>query len=287
MTETHNAGLGAHKARRRGKHVIHPNLDRFIELPMEFLIIAVLTGAVCGFLNTLASSGSAVTLPVLMLMGLSPIAANATNRIPVVLGAAIAVWSFARAGVIELDKAIKILAPTCLGTLVGAYIATQIQADHLRLVIAIAVLIALLLVFVGLKDAITQNLEQASRYRWQEFVLLMFVGAWLGFIVIDGATYMLLVLVLGLRLSFVQANAYKNLAIAVTSAMAISFFALDGQIDWTIGLLMGLGSIVGAYFGAKLALHPLAKIWAFRLLVTVIVLELIQMGLQYHHSTLV
>jgi uncharacterized membrane protein YfcA len=50
---------------------------------------------------------------------------------------------------------------------------------------------------------------------------------------------------------------------------------------------MGLGSIVGAYFGAKLALHPLAKIWAFRLLVTVIVLELIQMGLKYHHSTLV
>ena len=254
---------------------------------MEFLIIAVLTGAVCGFLNTLASSGSAVTLPVLMFMGLSPIAANATNRIPVVLGAAIAVWTFVRAGVIELDKAIRILAPTCLGTLVGAYVATQIQAGQLRLVIAIAVLIALLLVLVGLKDAITQNLEQASRYRWQEFVLLLFVGAWLGFIVIDGATYMLLVLVLGLRLSFVQANAYKNLAIAVTSAMAISLFALDGQIDWTIGLLMGLGSIVGAYFGAKLALHPLAKIWAFRLLVTVIVLELIQMGLKYHHSTLV
>ena len=245
------------------------------------LLIAVLAGAVCGFLNTLASSGSAVTLPALMFMGLSPVVANATNRIPVVLGAAIAVWAFIRAGVIELDKAVRILIPTCLGTLIGAYIATRIDAGHLKFLIAMAVLIALILVFVGIKDAIIRDLEQEPRYRWQEFLMLLLVGAWLGFIVIDGATYMLLVLILGLRLPFVQANAYKNLAIAVTSAMAISLFALDGHIDWTIGTLMGAGSIVGAYFGAKLALHHLAKIWAFRLLVTIIILELLHMGVVY------
>ncbi|MCD8536802.1 MAG: sulfite exporter TauE/SafE family protein [Burkholderiaceae bacterium] len=250
---------------------------------MTELIIAVLAGAVCGFLNTLASSGSAVTLPLLMFMGLSPVAANATNRIPVVLGALIAVVTFIRAGVIELDKAIRILAPTCLGTLLGAYIASHIEASQLKLVIAIAVLIALILLFTGLKKAIMQDLEQEPRYRWQEFLMLLIVGAWLGFIVIDGATYLLLVLVLGLRLTFVQANAYKNLALAVTSAMAVAMFAMDGHIDWTIGLLMGAGSIVGAYLGAKLAMHELAKIWAFRLLVTIIILELINMTLNYFH----
>jgi len=90
-------------------------------------VIAILAGIACGFLNTLASSGSAVTLPVLMFMGMSPIVANATNRIPVVLGAMVAVWRFARAGVIKLDIAIKILVPTTttLGSLLGAFIATQ------------------------------------------------------------------------------------------------------------------------------------------------------------------
>lgn len=250
---------------------------------MTALIIAVLAGAVCGFLNTLASSGSAVTLPFLMFMGLTPVAANATNRIPVVLGALIAVITFIRAGIIELDKAIRVLAPTCMGTLLGAYIATHIEADQLKLIIAIAVLIALVLLFTGLKKAIVQDLEHEPRYRWQEFAMLLFVGAWLGFIVIDGATYLLLVLVLGLRLTFVQANAYKNLALAVTSAMAVALFAMNGQIDWTMGLLMGAGSIVGAYLGAKLAMHELAKIWAFRALVIIITLELLHMTLNYFH----
>lgn len=250
---------------------------------MTELVIAVLAGAVCGFLNTLASSGSAVTLPVLMFMGLSPVMANATNRIPVVMGALIAGVTFMRAGVIEPDKAVRILIPTCIGCLLGAYIATQIEASQLKLMIAIAVLIALVLLFAGLKKAIMQDLEHEPRYRWQEFAMLLFVGSWLGFIVIDGATYLLLVLVLGLRLTFVQANAYKNLALAVTSAMAVTLFALDGHIDWTLGLLMGLGSIAGAFLGARLAMHQLAKIWAFRLLVTIIVLELINMTLNYFH----
>jgi uncharacterized protein len=249
------------------------------------LVIAILAGAVCGFLNTLASSGSAVTLPLLMFMGLSPVAANSTNRIPVLLGAVIAVITFIRAGVMELDTAIKVIVPTLIGTLIGALIASHIDPGKLKLMIAIAVLVALILLFAGLKNAVMQELEQSSRYRWQEFVMLLVVGAWIGFIVIDGATYLLLVLVLGLRLTFVQANAYKNLALAVSSAMAIGLFSLDGQIDWTIGGLMGLGSVVGAYIGAKLAMHSFAKIWAFRLLVTIIALELIHMGVTYFHHT--
>jgi hypothetical protein len=39
----------------------------------------------CGFLNTAAASGSAVSLPILLMIGLDPVSANATNRIPVLI----------------------------------------------------------------------------------------------------------------------------------------------------------------------------------------------------------
>ena len=58
------------------------------------LALAVVAGVACGFLNTVASSGSAVSLPVLMMIGLDPITANATNRIPLLLGSISATWSF-------------------------------------------------------------------------------------------------------------------------------------------------------------------------------------------------
>jgi len=247
------------------------------------LVIAILAGVVCGLLNTLASSGSAVTLPLLMFMGLSPLAANATNRVPVLMGALIAVWTFAREGAIHWPTAVRVLIPTSIGTLVGTLIATQIDASKLKVLINIAVLVALLLLFAGLKNAIMREMISKTRYRWQEVVLLFVVGVWLGFIVLDGATYLLLVLVLGLHLPFVQANAYKSMALVVSSALALSIFAVKGDIDWTLGGLMGLGSVLGGYLGAKLAMHPAAKSWAFKVLVTVIVLELIHMSTAYLH----
>ncbi|NDH56583.1 MAG: sulfite exporter TauE/SafE family protein, partial [Burkholderiaceae bacterium] len=74
-------------------------------MPIE-LVIAAFGGFLCGFLNTVASSGSAVTLPLLVFMGLSPIVANATNRVPVVVAAFIATISFLRAKVIDWKIAI-------------------------------------------------------------------------------------------------------------------------------------------------------------------------------------
>ena len=53
------------------------------------LSIAIIAGAACGFINTLASSGSALTLPALLLLGLSPADANGTNRLPVFFAALI------------------------------------------------------------------------------------------------------------------------------------------------------------------------------------------------------
>ena len=50
-------------------------------------LYAALGGILSGVLNTLASSGSAVTLPLLVWLGVTPTVANATNRLGIVTGA--------------------------------------------------------------------------------------------------------------------------------------------------------------------------------------------------------
>jgi len=58
-------------------------------MPSLIETIAVLiAGILSGFINTLASSGSAVTLPLLIFLGLPPAIANGTNRIPIMAGLA-------------------------------------------------------------------------------------------------------------------------------------------------------------------------------------------------------
>jgi uncharacterized membrane protein YfcA len=249
------------------------------------LLLAIGAGVLLGVLNTVASSGSAVTLPLLMVMGLSPAEANGTNRVPVLIAALVASLSFIRAKLVAPRLAITILLPTVLGSLCGAMLAEQIPADQLRILIVSAVLVALALLFLGVKQALLKTFAEPLRLRWQEMVLLFGVGVWLGLIVLDGATYLLLILILALRMPLVQANVYKNLVLFATSVIALVIFGVQGDVNWEIGGLLALGSIAGAYVGAKIAVHPHAKIWTYRLLVTIILLELGHMALQYLHIT--
>ena len=58
------------------------------------ILITVGIGLMAGFINTLAGSGSLLTLPLLMFMGLPANVANGTNRIAILLQNIVGVSSF-------------------------------------------------------------------------------------------------------------------------------------------------------------------------------------------------
>jgi uncharacterized membrane protein YfcA len=247
--------------------------------------LALVAGLACGFLNTAASSGTAVSLPILMMIGLDPVTANATNRIPVLIGAVSATSSFHVRKLIPWGLAIRVSLPVTVGALIGAAMAEVIPGRDLGLIITGAVLMALLLLFTKLKQAIETAPVREVRYGNKEILVFLLIGVWLGFIVLDGATYLLLALTLGVSLPLVQSNAVKSAALIPTSLIAIIVFAMKGNLDWTLGLITGAGSIVGALLGAKLASHETARKWVFRLLVVVILGELAHLAMHYIFKT--
>ena len=52
-------------------------------------------------------------------------------------------------------------------------------------------------------------------------------------------------------------------------------FGESGEVDWTVGAPLALGSAAGAYFAAQLAARDRARVWVYRFLVVVIVLSII------------
>jgi uncharacterized membrane protein YfcA len=249
------------------------------------LLLGLAAGLACGFLNTAASSGSAVSLPVLMMIGLDPVSANATNRVPVLIGALSATWSFHQKRALLWDLAVKVSLPVGLGAIAGAFLAEMLSPRNLALVITAAVLVALLLLFTKLKHAIEAAASENVRYGLREFLLFVGIGVWLGFIVLDGATYMLLALTLVVGLPLIQANAIKSAALVPATIVAMIVFAAKGDVDWTLGAILGAGSIVGGILGARLAASPHARTWVFRLLVVVILAELVHLTIHYVFET--
>jgi Sulfite exporter TauE/SafE len=161
-----------------------------------YALLLLTAGIACGFVNTLASSGSAISLPILLTLGLPALAANATNRLPVLFGSLMALRTFHTEGKLDWVAAAKIVVPATLGSAVGVWAAETIRNRQMGLVLTAAMLMALLLLFTKLKAALARDHHQTPHITSLGLFVLFFVGVWLGFIVLDGATYLLLVLIL-------------------------------------------------------------------------------------------
>ncbi|MBN2519423.1 MAG: sulfite exporter TauE/SafE family protein, partial [Bacteroidales bacterium] len=90
-----------------------------------FLVIG--GGIVAGFINTLAGSGSLLTLPILMFLGLPANIANGTNRIAILMQSIVSVTSFKQQKVLDLKQGLWLSIPVVIGSLVGAKIAVDIN----------------------------------------------------------------------------------------------------------------------------------------------------------------
>lgn len=256
-----------------------------MENELWVLALAAVAGLACGFLNTAASSGSAVSLPILMGIGLDPITANATNRLPVLVGAVSATGSFHRRRALPWRTALTVAVPVTVGAAGGAVLAEVIPARDLALVITAAVLVALVLLFTRLKAAIESAVARETRFGPREWAIFLGIGVWIGFIVLDGATYLLLALTLAVGLPLVGANAVKTFALVPTTLVALAIFALRGDVDWELGAVMAVGSVAGGLLGARLTMSPAARTWVFRLLVLVIGAELVHLLWHYVFET--
>ena len=108
------------------------------------LLAAVpLIGVLAGFIITLAGSGSLLTLPLLILLGLPANIANGTNRVGVLLQNVVAVATFRKRGALPLTGSWKLVLPSVVGAVVGAELAVDLDEELLRQTIGALMLVLL------------------------------------------------------------------------------------------------------------------------------------------------
>lgn len=245
---------------------------------MHISLLLVAAGVVCGFLNAAASSGSAITLPLLIALGLPPSVANATNRLPVVVGMALAMLRFQRARAMPWGFTLKLLPAFLIAALLGALGASVIPMAEIRGLIHGAILLAFALLLLRPHRWLGEAEKPLPSAPGPLLLPLMVaVGLWAGLIVLDSATYLLVALVLVGHLPLVQANGIKVVLIGTATMASLVVFIAHGQVDWMTGLPLMLGSALGGGLGASLALGPNARLWIYRLLLLSLGLEVVVM----------
>lgn len=217
----------------------------------EWLLVPA--GFLAGIINVLAGGGSFLVLPLLMATGLPLALANGTNRIAVVLQAAVATTSYLRRAPLDRKLFGAMLPPLAVGALLGAYLATRLDPKSLERVFG---LLFLVMGAVLLRRAGEKTPRQLSPRFRRVFKLpaLLFVGAYGGFLQAGVGLWIVVAAVTFFETDPVRANGVKLPLVLAFTIPSLFVFASSGQLDVRRGMLLAVGTVLGALVGVRLAL---------------------------------
>lgn len=236
-------------------------------------LIAVVGAFLAGCVNTLAGNGSAITLTILMeLLGLPPDVANGTNRIGILAQGTAGTYAFKREGKLDGNIDWRVIGMVSIGALIGMYLSVQVSPEGYKSFFRYMLVVMLIVILVNPKRWLSAQEDRPPLANWIAIPLYLILGIYGGFIQMGMGVFFLAILVLISRYDIINANILKGVTITVYTVAAVAFFAWKGLIDWQIGLLMASGQLSGGFLTATYASrYPQANVWAYRLLVVVII----------------
>ncbi len=242
-------------------------------------IIAIVGGAIAGVINTLAGSGSAITLTILTeVMGLPPNVANGTNRVGIVAQSWAGSIAFYKNGKLSFKRSWLYILLTVLGAIAGVITAVYVSNEQFANVFKVLMVLMLFVILVKPKRWLRETDATKTINYGLAIPLYLALGFYGGFIQMGMGVFFLATMVLVSHYNIIDANAVKSLVVAIYTIVVIAIFQWKGLIDWKIGAIMAIGQTFGGWFTAAYASkYPTADIWAYRMLVAVVIFAILKL----------
>ncbi|MFJ9420405.1 MULTISPECIES: sulfite exporter TauE/SafE family protein [unclassified Streptomyces] len=221
--------------------------------------VAVLAAGIgAGTINTIVGSGTLITFPVLLAVGLPPITANVSNTLGLVPGSVSGAIGYRRELAGQRPRILRFGAAALIGGLAGAILLLALPSAAFDTIIPILIAVALILVVLQPKLAAALRARRARNNTTVPrdggplllagLMLASVYGGYFG--AAQGVIYLSL---MGLLLSedLQRLNALKNVLAAIVNGVAAIFFLFVARFDWTAVLLIAVGSALGGQIGAK------------------------------------
>jgi uncharacterized membrane protein YfcA len=245
-----------------------------------FYLAVIAAGFAAGFINTLAGSGSLITLPLLIFLGLPANVANGTNRVAILLQNVVAVGSFKQQKVLDLRRGLMLALPAVAGGILGAQIAVNLDEFIIRRTVGVLMVVMFFVVLIKPRRWLEGKSVHLNRSLTITNIIVFFlIGAYGGFIQAGVGIFLLAGLVLSAGYDLVRANAVKLLIVLCFTIFALAIFVLNDQVQWETGLILALGNMSGAWVASKLAVKRGAQFVRWFLLGVLIISGTVLLGL--------
>ena len=212
-------------------------------------------GVAAGAINAVVGSGSLITFPTLVAVGIDPIVANVSNNIGLVPGSFTGAYGYRAELRGQRDRLVRLGMASALGALMGGILLLYLDPDVFQVVVPVLIGLACVLVLIQprLNGWLAARREHAHPHGgpalWFGVLGAGVYGGYFG-----AAQGVLLIGLLGAVLDdgLQRVNAAKNVLSLIVNATAAVLFVLIAQPDWWAVLAVALGATLGGFLGAKL-----------------------------------
>ncbi len=204
-----------------------------------------------GALNSVAGGGSFVTFPALLLAGVPPIVANATNNAALWLGTVASARGYRREIAEHSHLLVRAGAVSIAGGVLGALLLLRTPAHVFTVLIPYLLLLATAV--FALSPYLTKPPSESARHysHWQ-LMAQFFVSVYGGYFNAGLSILILAILAFSGLPSLNAMNGVKNVLALCINGVSLVLFLIAGIIWWPQATLMAVGAIIGGYFGAKI-----------------------------------
>ncbi len=233
-------------------------------------LVALLgAGAAAGLINTVVGSGTLITFPTLLALGVPPVTANISNTVGLAPGSLSGAWATGGELTGERRRVLWLGTASLLGGIAGAVLLLWLPSSAFDTIVPVLIGIGCVLVilqpFISARLAVRRarlGLDGGSVHGpialWLAVALIGVYGGYFG-----AAQGVLLIAILGIGLAepLLKINAIKNVLATIANAIASVVFILVSEVNWPAAIAIAVGSVLGAQVGGRVGRRLPATIY--------------------------
>ena len=226
------------------------------DLAVTTLLLLLLAAFAAGWVDAVVGGGGLLQLPALLLVpGLSPVQALATNKLGSIFGTSTSALTYYRRARPDLRTALPMAAVALVGSFGGASIAAALPVEVFKpvIVVALVTVATITLLRPALGGTTALRFSGGAHYRAAVAVGLA-IGVYDGVLGPGTGTFLVIAMVSLLGYDFLQASAKAKIVNFATNLGALLFFVPHGSVVWGLALLLGAANVGGSYLGSRMAI---------------------------------
>jgi uncharacterized membrane protein YfcA len=232
----------------------------------------LVAGIAAGTINTVVGSGTLITFPTLIALGVPPVTANVSNTVGLAPGSLSGAIGYRRELAGQRGRLLRLGAASVLGGINGAFLLLRLPHGAFDAIVPALIILGCVLVVVqplisrrvtargvAQPDRDLDGTDSRAKEKPWVWLSVYGTGVYGGYFGAAQGVILMGVLGIGLSQSMQRNNAAKNVLAMLVNGVAAVVFVIVAHVYWLVALLIAVGSVIGGQLGATVGrrLSPL------------------------------